>query len=114
MHLDLPSLMAMQSFVAACAGAVLLIAWIQNRRLVALALWGLADILAATGIFSLMLGSAVRQPVWSAVGGALLVLAQGLIWKAARAFDARSAPLLLALIGVVLVGIAGPYLSCRT
>jgi hypothetical protein len=36
-----------------------------------------------------------------------LVLAQGLTWKAARAFDARSAPLGLALVGVVLVGIAG-------
>jgi diguanylate cyclase (GGDEF)-like protein len=107
MHLDLPSLMAMQSFVAACAGAVLLIAWIQNRKLVALALWGLADILAATGLFSLMLGSAMQQPVWSAVGGALLVLAQGLTWKAARTFDAKSAPLFLALVGVVLVAIAG-------
>jgi diguanylate cyclase (GGDEF)-like protein len=107
MHLDLPSLMAMQSFVAACAGAVLLIAWIQNHKLVALALWGLSDLFAAAGIFLLMLGSALHQPVWSAVAGALLVLAPGLVWMAARTFDARLAPLGIALIGVLLVGIAG-------
>jgi hypothetical protein len=107
MHLDLPSLMAMQSFVAACAGAVLLIAWIQNHKLVALALWGLSDLFAAAGIFFLMLGSASDQPVWSAVAGALLVLAPGLVWMAARTFDARLAPLGIALIGVLLVGIAG-------
>jgi GGDEF domain-containing protein len=107
MHLDLPSLMAMQSFVAACAGAVLLIAWIQNHKLVALALWGLSDLFAAAGIFFLMLGSALDQPVWSAVAGALLILAPGLVWMAARTFDARFAPLGIALIGVLLVGIAG-------
>jgi hypothetical protein len=36
MHLDLLTLVAMGSFVAACAGAVLLVAWSQNRKLPAL------------------------------------------------------------------------------
>jgi len=53
MHLDISTLMAMESFVAACAGAVLLFAWSQNRRTSALALWGLASIGNAGGIFAL-------------------------------------------------------------
>ncbi len=65
MNLDTPTLMTMESFVAACAGAVLLVAWSQNRKISALALWGLANIVAAGGMFSLMLGSALHQPVWS-------------------------------------------------
>ena len=32
MQLDLPTLMAMGSFVTASAGAVLLFAWLQNRN----------------------------------------------------------------------------------
>ena len=38
MTLDLPTLMVMQSFAMACAGAVLLFAWLQNRTISALAL----------------------------------------------------------------------------
>jgi len=96
----------MGSFVTACAGAALLLAWAQNRKVSALALWGLANIVVAAGIFSLMLGSALHQPVWSMLGGSLLVLAPGLMWKAARTFDAKPAPLALALLGPVAVGLA--------
>ena len=105
MHLDVPTLMAMGSLIAACAGAVLLIAWWQNRKISVLALWGLANIATAGGVFSLMLGSGLGQPLVTALGGSLVVLAQGLIWKAARTFDARPAPLVLALLGMVVVGL---------
>ena len=63
MHLDVPTLMVMGSLVAASAGAVLLVAWLQNRKISILALWGLADIATAGGVFSLMLGSAWNCPV---------------------------------------------------
>jgi hypothetical protein len=72
----------------------------------ALALFGFANIAAAGGVFSLMLGSALHQPVWSIVGCSLLALAPGLMWKAARTFDAKPAPLVLALLGTVAVGLA--------
>ena len=65
MNIDTPTLMTMESFVAACAGAVLFVVWSQNRKVSALALWGLANIVAAAGIFSLMLGPVMHQPVWS-------------------------------------------------
>ena len=87
MHLDLLTLVAMGSFVAACAGAVLLVAWSQNRKLPALGLWGSANIVEALGIASLMLAAALDEPAWSPLGSALLALAPGLIWKAARTFD---------------------------
>jgi diguanylate cyclase (GGDEF)-like protein len=113
MHLDISTLMAMESFVAGCAGAILLIAWSQNRKTSALALWGLASIGNAGGIFALMLGAALSQPIWSIIGGNLLVLTQGFTWKAARTFDGRPAPLVLLLLGVVVVGIAGGLPNLR-
>src|SRR5262249_39248319 len=103
MNLDLSTLTAMGSFVAACAGVVLLVAWSQNRQIPALALWGVGNLVNAVGILSLALGSALRQPGWSQLGASLLVLAPGLMWKAARSFDAARAPLWLALAGAVVV-----------
>jgi len=107
MHLDVPTLMAMEGFVAACAGAVLFFAWYQNQKTTALALWGLGHVGHGGGVFALMLGATLGQPVWSIVGANLLLLAQGLTWKAARTFDGKPAPFVLAILGVLVVGIAG-------
>jgi diguanylate cyclase (GGDEF)-like protein len=106
MHLDVPTLMAMESFVYACAGVVMFVAWSQDRKISALALWGLSDIVIAGGILSLMLGFALGQPLGFVLGGIVLALGPGLGWKAARTFDARPAPLVLALLGMVVVGLA--------
>jgi diguanylate cyclase (GGDEF)-like protein len=113
MHLDLPTLMAMGSFIAACAGVVLLVAWSQNREISALAQWGLSDIVFAAGIFSLMLGSVLHQPLASILGGSVLALATGLVWKAARTLDAKPAPLVLVLLGMVVVGLASAIPGTR-
>jgi diguanylate cyclase (GGDEF)-like protein len=107
MNLDLPTLMVMQSFAMASAGAVPLFAWFQNRTASALALFGIANIIAAVGIVLLMLGFTLHQQVWSAFGAVLLPFQAGLMWKAARTIDAKPAPLLLALIGPAAVGLAG-------
>jgi hypothetical protein len=113
MHLDLLTLVAMGSFVAACAGVVLLVAWWQNRKTLALLLWGLANIVTASGIASLMLASALQQPAWWRLGGSLLALAPGLMWKAARSFDAKPAPLVFAFLGAVVVGLASSVAGTR-
>jgi diguanylate cyclase (GGDEF)-like protein len=105
MQLDLPTLMVMQSFALACAGAILLVAWSQNRKISPWALWGVADIIAAGGILSLMLGYTLRQPVWFIVGGTLMPLQAGLMWKAARIIDSKSAPLVVVFLGPVVVGL---------
>jgi diguanylate cyclase (GGDEF)-like protein len=106
MLLDLPTLLIMQSFALACAGAVLVAAWSQNRTITALALWGIADILAAGGFVSLMLGLILRQPAW-VLGVTLLVLQASLVWKAARTFDSKSGPIVVVLLGPVVVGLVG-------
>lgn len=103
MHLDVSTLIAMGSFVSACAGMILLGAWLQNRKTPALALWGVADIVTAFGIASLILEPVLRPP-----GVCLLALAPGLIWKAARSFDHKPAPLLVALLGATFTALAIP------
>jgi diguanylate cyclase (GGDEF)-like protein len=113
MHLDVLTLVAMGSFVAACAGTVLLVAWSQNRNTSVLALWGLANIVSASGIASLMLASALGQPAWSLLGASLLALAPGLIWKAARSFDAKPAPVIFAFLGAAFVGSASSFPGMR-
>jgi diguanylate cyclase (GGDEF)-like protein len=107
MLIDLPSLMIMQSFALACAGAVMLAAWSQNRKIQALALWGIADILAASGFVSLMLGLSLRQPAWSILGVTFLNFQSSLTWKAARTVDSRPAPIVVAFLGPAAVSLAG-------
>jgi diguanylate cyclase (GGDEF)-like protein len=107
MHLDLPTLMVMQSFAMACAGAVLFFAWLQNRTEPVLRLWCCAHISAAAGIIFLMLGTKSQQPLWSALGGCLLSFQSALIWKAARTIETKSAPLVVALLGPAVVALGG-------
>jgi diguanylate cyclase (GGDEF)-like protein len=107
MHLDIPTLMVMQSFAIACAGAVLLFAWLQNRANAVLGLWGAANLCAAAGIVSLMLGLTLPQPALLGLGGCLLPSQVALIWKAARTFDGKPAPLSIALAGPIFAGLAG-------
>ncbi len=114
MTLDLPTLMVMQAFALACVGTVLFFAWLQNRAVWPLALWALADFVAAAGIVSLMLGATLHQPLWSAAGGALLCLESGLIWKAASDIDHRRAPLILVFLGPAIVVIAGGLPMARS
>src|ERR1700677_3283216 len=106
MQLDLSTLMVMQSFALACAGTVLLAAWSQNRTVSALALWGVAHIIAAGGILSLMLGFSSHQPAWLGLGGTLLSLQSSLVWKAARTIDSKPAPLAIALVGPAIVALS--------
>ncbi|MGA2817966.1 MAG: GGDEF domain-containing protein [Xanthobacteraceae bacterium] len=107
MQLDLPTLMVMQSFALACAGMVLLAAWSQNRTIPALALWGIAHIIAAGGILSLMLGFTSQQPIWLGLGGGLLSFQSALVWKAARNLDSKPVPLVIVVVGPMIVGLAG-------
>jgi diguanylate cyclase (GGDEF)-like protein len=113
MTLDIPTLMVMQSFGIACAGAVLIFAWAQNRKMTLLALWGTAHVTAAAGIIALLLGVALRQPLWSTAGGVLLGSQAGLIWKAACNIDGKPAPFALAFLGpAALLTAAGvPFLN---
>jgi diguanylate cyclase (GGDEF)-like protein len=113
MDLDLPTLVVMGSFVAFCGGTVLLVAWFQNRKVSAFAIWGFANLANAAGILGLVLGTALRQPVWSVLSAIFLVMAPGLIWKASRNLDAKPAPLVFALSGAIMVALASAYPGTR-
>jgi diguanylate cyclase (GGDEF)-like protein len=98
--------MVMQSFALGCAGAVLLFAWLQNRREAVLGLWGLAHVSAAAGILLLMFGFALHQPVLPVIAGGFLSLQSGLIWKAARLIDGRPTPWPLLILGLAVFAAA--------
>jgi diguanylate cyclase (GGDEF)-like protein len=105
MHLDIVTLSAMGSFVSSFAGAILIFAWLQNRKTPSLVLCGLAHVVYASGIACLMLGNALDQPASAALGLVLLMLAPGLVWKAVRTFDAKPAPLIVIVAGALGVGL---------
>jgi diguanylate cyclase (GGDEF)-like protein len=102
MNLDVPTLMAMESFVALCAGVILLMAWSGNRKEPALGLWGLSEIFVAAGIFGLILGGAWHEPLVVTGAGIGMVFAQGLQWKAARLFGGKRAPFAIVILGAAV------------
>lgn len=106
MQLDVPTLMVMQSFAIGCAGAVLLLAWLQSRDTIALAICGFAHLTAAAGLFALMLGAGRHQPALSGAGSVLMTLAASLVWSAFRSFDGRPTSLSAVFAGPASIGIA--------
>jgi len=106
MTLDLPTLMVMQSFALASAGAVLLFAWTQNHKVPSLAVWGAAHFSAAAGILSLMFAVALQQSALSVIGGMLLCSQSALIWKAVRNIEGKPVPLVQALVGAAATAAA--------
>jgi diguanylate cyclase (GGDEF)-like protein len=114
MSLDLPTLMIMQSFAMACSGALLCVAWIQDRTATVRGLWGIANIIAGVGIISLMLGATLHLIIFSTIGGCLLASQAGLIWKAARILESKRAPLGYALAGPLAGGLGSPFLQSLT
>jgi diguanylate cyclase (GGDEF)-like protein len=113
MHLDLPTLDAMGAFGVVTAGVVLLVAWSQNHKAMALAFWGLANIVNASGIACLVLAVALDETAWIFLGGTLFTSGAGLIWKAAREFDSKPAPLSVALLGGAVIGLASSFPATR-
>jgi hypothetical protein len=113
-HLDVSTLVVMGSFASACAGAVLLLAWWQNPKVPALGWWGLGNIVNALGILGLIVGPAAHLPLVSVASSALLTVAMGLIWKAARSLDHKWAPFGLAVLGGAVVGLAGAVPATRS
>ena len=61
-----------------------------------------------------MLGFTLHQQAWLALGGILLPLQAGVIWKAARIIDSKPAPLVFVVLGAAVVGLAGVVPGLRS
>jgi hypothetical protein len=96
--LDIPTLFVIAVFVCAVAGFLLLLSWLQNRNVRALALWASSLIIGSIGV-ALIAARGDISDAWSiAIANAILATAYGMMWAGVRNFDGRatSAPLVLA------------------
>lgn len=102
MHLDLPTLLAADSFVTATSGALLVFIWLRGRDAPSALWWGLANLMVSlgTGIF------AFRQELadigWRIAVATSLNLAAAMFWAAAYRSHRPSVPPVLVLAGPLL------------
>jgi diguanylate cyclase (GGDEF)-like protein len=98
---DFPTLFAVTLFVTVVAGLLLVFSWLQNRRVVALALWG-AGFLLSAGAMMLVAGHDwFPDRGTMTVAGTLWIFAHGVKWAAARRFEGRRTPLMWIAAGAL-------------
>ena len=97
------TLLAITVFTPAVAGCLLLLAWLQHRGIVALAVWGSGFITASVATALIIVARGTIPDFWSIiVGNALLSAAYGILWCGARKFEGKKVSILLAMAGVLL------------
>ena len=97
---NLPTLLAITVFTSGLAGCLLLLSWLQHRRIFALALWGLAYFIAAIAT-TLIIKSGTISDFWSIViANAILAAAYGIIWTGVRNFEGKRVSVVLTLAAV--------------
>jgi diguanylate cyclase (GGDEF)-like protein len=100
---NLTTLLAIAVFTPALAGCLLLLSWLQHRRIVALGVWGFGFITASVATTLIIVARGTIPDFWSiTVGNALLAVAYGILWSGARKFDSKNVSIPLALAGVAL------------
>jgi hypothetical protein len=100
---NLPTLLAITVFTSGLAGCLLLLSWLQHRRIFALALWGSAFIIAAIATVLIVIARGAVPDLWSIViGNAILAAAYGLIWSGARNFEGKQVSVVLTLAGALI------------
>jgi diguanylate cyclase (GGDEF)-like protein len=94
--------LAITVFTPALAGCLLLLSWLQHRRVAALALWGSWFIIASVATTLIIVARGTIPDFWSIiVGNALLAAAYGILWCGARKFDGKNVSIPPAMAGVV-------------
>src|ERR1700688_973819 len=103
MVFNLPTLLAITAFTSSLAGCLLLLSWLQHRRIFALAIWGSAFIIAAIATVLIVIARGNVPDLWSIViGNAILAAAYGLIWSGARNFEGKRVSIVLTLAGALI------------
>ena len=86
--LDLPTLSLVAVCIAGLLGLFLIIDWMQQRNVRALAWWGSAYLIGASAMaLGTMPAPFIKLP--AAVPGALTFLACGMVWNGVRLFQGR-------------------------
>ncbi len=100
--IDLPTLFVITVFLSATGGLLLIFAWLQNRRTVALVLWGTGYLMGAST--AALLGASVLMPHWWSVcvANSLFCGAYGMMWAGARSFEGRRVHVLLVGAGAAI------------
>ncbi|HWF96351.1 MAG TPA: GGDEF domain-containing protein [Xanthobacteraceae bacterium] len=104
--LDVTTLFVVATCVTGLLGVLLLFAWAKNR-IPALAWWGAAYLIGGLSVAAWNLEDLVSPPMPTGIANALLFIACGTMWNAARVFHGRPV-LVSALIG----GAATWLLAC--
>jgi diguanylate cyclase (GGDEF)-like protein len=99
---DYPTLLAVTMFISAVAGILLLFSWLQNRRIKALGIWGVAYLMSTVAMTLLVLNRSTPAFWWPLAAFPLWIAAHGLMWKAARTFEGRGTPLPWAFAGAAI------------
>ena len=88
---SLSALLAITVFTPTLAGCLLLLSWLQHRRVTALALWGSGFIIASIAATLIIVARGTIPDFWSiTVGNALLAAAYGILWSGARALPSAA------------------------
>jgi len=99
--LDLPTLSLVAVCIAGLLGLFLIIDWMQQRNVRALAWWGSAYLIGASAMaLGTMPAPLIKLP--AAVPGALIFLACGMVWNGVRLFQGRRVLPFATFIGAVL------------
>ena len=86
--LDVTTLFVVATFLTGLLGAFLLLAWARDRN-PALAWWGAAYLIGSCSAAAWSLRGLISPPMPTGIANALLFIAYGMTWNAARVFHAR-------------------------
>src|SRR5262245_15523918 len=104
--LDTSTLFLVAACVTALLGLFLLFAWLQDR-VRALAWWGTAYLIGGFSVAAWSVESLISPPLPAGSANALLFIACGMIWNAARLFHGR--PILW---GALVAGATAWLMAC--
>ena len=102
MKLDVNTLYTITILVMALLGLLLILVWLQNRGMRALAWWGAAYLIGGMSVWLLGSQGTLSDLLSIDLANALLFIACGLTWSGARLFDGRGIKPVAMLIGTFM------------